>query len=91
MTLKEYALKLREELINNPSPEKAKDIAERILNVNVDKRKITEEEINNVINWIENPTYEPSTGVQIEYESDNSAFLNLIKIVAQNVNQTKNK
>lgn len=91
MTLKEYAMKLREELNKNPSPEKAKEIADRISKTTVDGRAITDAEINNVLRWIENPTYNPATGQMIECEADNSAFLNLVNVVKQSINQNKGK
>lgn len=87
MSWKEYALKLKKELEQNPSPEKAQEIARKISNKKyTNGEPLSDADKKHIVNYIGYPGYDPKTGKFPIFESDNSEFLKLVAIVSQNVN-----
>lgn len=75
MTLKEFALELRNELLNGEMPQL---IAAKIL-----AKRLTPDKNNIIINYLIDPNYNPQIGTIESNEADNSEFLKLVDIVAK--------
>ena len=73
MTLKEFALKLREELLKGEMPEL---VAAQIL-----VKHLTTDENNIIINYLIDPNYDPKIGTVKCNETDNSEYLKLINSI----------
>lgn len=86
-TIKELALKYRNELIANPTEKKAKEIAEKINRLRSNGTPLSKGNLELLLTYIEDPNYNPQTGMRILLESDNSEFLNLLAIIDSNVNK----
>ena len=73
MTLKEFALKLRVELLNGEMPE---HIATKIL-----AKNLTTDENDIIINYLIDSNYDPKIGTVESNESDNSSLLSAISTI----------
>ncbi|MFI3300968.1 MAG: hypothetical protein R3Y28_06060 [Candidatus Gastranaerophilales bacterium] len=78
MTLKDFALKLRKELLNNNKPE---DVAKKIKSVTISEKHLTPDQIETILCYIEYPGYDPQKGLMPLNESDNSEYLKLINSI----------
>lgn len=78
MTLKEFALKLREELLNTGD---TNNIAEKIKNKTISGQKLTDEQVEIILRYIEYPNYDPQKGIMPLNESDNSSLLSAISTI----------
>ena len=88
MNLKAYALNLKMELQNDPSPEKAKEIAAIISNAKyADGTPLSETDRGHILKYIEFPIYDHETGQIGIQEADNSEFLKLVAIVSRNTKE----
>lgn len=89
-TIKDFALKYREELLADPTEEKAKEIANKINSLRSNGQPLTKENIELLLTYIEDPSYNPKTGQRMLLESDNSAFLDLIGTINSNIKKGGN-
>lgn len=89
-TIKDFALKYREELLADPSEEKAKEIANKINSLRSNGQPLTKENIELLLTYIEDPSYNPKTGQRMLLESDNSAFLDQIGTINSNIKKGGN-
>ena len=88
--LNQTGLKLKSELQNNCSPEMAKRIALEIEQaIHADGTPLTKVEKGHLVKYIEFPVYDHKTGQAVLHEADNSEFLELVAIVAQNIKGDK--
>ncbi|MBQ0051263.1 MAG: hypothetical protein KBT11_04260 [Treponema sp.] len=88
VTLKQLALKYREELSNYPNREKADEIAKRINSLKDQNGKlISIKKKFLLVKYIENPTYDAKTGMELLNRSDNSAFLNLVAAIRDKIKE----
>lgn len=86
MDLKTFALKLKRELQNDPSPVKAQQIANIISNAtHNDGTPLSENEKGHILKYIKFPGYDHTTGQTIIHHADNSEFLKLVAIVSNNI------
>lgn len=89
-TIKDFALKYREELLADPTEEKAKEIANKINSLRSNGQPLTKENIELLLTYIEDPSYNPKTGQRMLLESDNSAFLDIIGTINSNIKKGGN-
>lgn len=90
LDLKTFALGLKKELSNEPSSEKAKQIALRIEQAkHSDGTGLTKEEKEHILKYLEFPIYDHITGYAVLHEADNSVFLQLVEIVSNNIKEKK--
>lgn len=88
--LKQTGLKLKWELQNNGSSEKAKKIAFEIESaIHPDGSPLSSEEKGHILKYIEFQAYDHKTGQTTLFEADNSEFLKLVAIVAKNIKGDK--
>jgi len=88
MDLKTFALKLKQKLRENPSASEAKEIAKRINSVkHINGTLLTEKEIWIILNHLRHEGYDHKAGQVYIIKEDNSAWLNLVAIVEDNVNK----
>jgi len=88
MDLKSFSLKLRMELQNDPTPEKAEEIAKKIITTkHTDGTYLSEAEKGHILMYIQYPGYDHKTGKGISLEhADNSEFLKLVALITKNIN-----
>lgn len=86
MSLEEYAIKLRQELIKNRSIENIKHIAERINDTTISGKRLTDKQLSRLLMYI---TYGcTKDGKIIIKESDNSSWLETIKMLNKLLNKS---
>lgn len=84
--LKQFGLKLKMELQSDISSEVAKKIAFEIETAtHPNGAPLTSEEKGHIIKYIKYPAYDHKTGRFAIQHADNSEFLKLVAIVAQNI------
>ena len=85
-TIKEIALKFRNELLENPTEDNATRIAQKINKLkNTEGGLLSQQSKELILTFIEDPSYNPKTGQRMILESDNSKFLNLVAIINSNI------
>lgn len=90
MDLKIFALKLKKELIDNPSIITAKNIALKIEKAtHADGSKLSDEEISHILKYIEYPNYDHKSGRIALQHADNSEFLKLVAVVTNSIRENK--
>lgn len=88
--LKQFGLKLKMELQSDSSAETAKRIAFEIETaIHPNGTPLTSEEKGHIIKYIKYPAYDHKTGHFTIHHADNSEFLKLVAIVAQNIKGDK--
>jgi len=82
ITLKEFALNLRAKLKNGKAGEN--QIVQEILNAKA-TNDLTDKNVELILQYIENPSYNPEDGTMILSESDNSAFLKAVENIRKKI------
>jgi hypothetical protein len=90
-TLKDFGLRLRKELLENPTEEKAKEIAGRINSVKCNGELLSTEQKEQVLKYIKSfeVKLEKKIKPEIVCESDNSEFLALVDTIISTVKGEK--
>lgn len=87
MSLEEYGIKLRQELMKNGSIENIKRIAEKINDATINGKHLTDNQISRLLKYI---TYGcTNDGKIIVKESDNSCWLDIIRILNTLLNRSE--
>lgn len=86
--LKEFGLKLKQELQNDQSIEMAKKITNEIKTAKYQNgTPLSVNEKNDVINYIKFPNYDPLDRHITLHESDNEEFLKLVALITKSVSE----
>ena len=88
-TIKELGIKYRKELQKCLSEEKALEIAEKINNLTVNGKIISNEVKNKILSYIEESPEDPKTGLRMITDSDNTAFLKLVAVIKNQIKGVK--
>lgn len=86
----EIAQMYRKELQQNPTKEKALNIAERIVKLKYESGKsISTADRAEIISYIEDPLIDSKTGMRLVADSDNTKFLKLVAIIKNQIKGVK--